>query len=57
MPAQTIKREKVDMLETEYAGAGADVDNPQQPVATLVQAMLAPLLVAWNGSDVGVMVV
>ena len=57
VPAQTIKREKVDVLETEYAGAGADVDNPQQPVATLVQAMIAPLLVAWSGSDVGVMVV
>lgn len=57
VPAQVIKREKVDVLETEYMGAGAVADNPQQPVATLIRGIIAPLLVAWAGQDVGVMVV
>lgn len=57
IPAQAIKREKVDVLETEYVGAAAGVENPLKPVASIVQSMIAPLLVAWGGSDVGVMVV
>lgn len=57
VPAQVIKREKVDVLETEYMGASGGTENPQQPVATLVRNIIAPLLVAWGGQDVGVMVV
>lgn len=57
VPAQTIKREKVDVLETEYVGAGAGVDNPQQPVATLIRGIIAPLLVAWGAGDVAAVVV
>lgn len=57
VPAQVIKREKVDVLETEYMGASGGADNPQQPVATLIRGIIAPLLVAWGGQDVGVMVV
>ena len=55
--AQAIKREKVDVLETEYVGASAGVENPLKPVASIVQSMIAPLLVAWGGQDIGVMVV
>lgn len=57
VPAQVIKREKVDVLETEYMGASGGTENPQQPVATLIRNIIAPLLVAWGGQDVGVMVV
>ena len=57
VPASVIKREKVDVLETEYFGASGGTENPQQPVATLVRNIIAPLLVAWGGQDVGVMVV
>lgn len=58
VPAQSIKREKVDVLETEYNAPSADMTNPMQPVTTLVQSMLAPLLVvSATSSSVGVMVV
>lgn len=57
VPAQVIKREKVDVLETEYMGASGGTENPQQPVATLIRGIIAPLLVAWGANDVGVMVV
>lgn len=57
VPAQVIKREKVDVLETEYMGASGGTENPQQPVATLIRGIIAPLLVAWGGQDVGVMAV
>ena len=57
VPAQLIKREKVDVLETEYFGPGANVENPLQPVATTVRSLLSPLLLSYGGADVGVMVV
>lgn len=57
VPASVIKREKVDVLETEYFGASGGAENPQQPVATLIRNIIAPLLVAWGANDVGVMVV
>jgi hypothetical protein len=57
VPAQAIRREKVDVLETEYAAAPAGVDNPAKPIAETVRAMLSPLLVAWGANDVGVVVV
>ena len=57
VPAQVIKREKVDVLETEYVGASGGTENPLQPVATVVLGLIRPLLVAYGGSSVGVMVV
>ena len=67
VPAQTIKREKVDVLETEYMDMAdhnrqnkhprLHLDNPQQPISTLIRSIIAPLIVAWGANDVGVMVV
>ena len=44
------------MLETEYFGASAGVENPLQPVAAVVQNLIAPLCIAFS-RDVGVLVV
>lgn len=55
VPSTLIKREKVDVLETEYATPTGD--NPTSPVVGLVMSMIAPLLVKWGASDAGVIVV
>ena len=43
VPAQQVKREKVDVLETEYVGAAEGV-NPVRPVVSVVMDMLAPVM-------------
>lgn len=45
--AQTIKREKVGPLETEFAvGNGADAAGSVRPVISTIDEMIAPVLVA-----------
>lgn len=44
VPATQVKREKVDVLETEYAVPAAGV-NPVRPVVSIVMDMLAPVMV------------
>lgn len=44
VPGAQVKREKVDVLETEYMGT-ADGVNPVRPVVSIVMDMLAPVMV------------
>ncbi len=44
VPATQVKREKVDVLDTEYAVPAADI-NPVRPVVSIVMDMLAPVMV------------
>ena len=55
VPTTLIKREKVDVLETEYVAPTGD--NPTSPVLGVVLSIIAPLLVKWGASDAGVLVV
>lgn len=43
VPGAQVKREKVDVLETEYAVPAAGV-NPVRPVVSVVMDMLAPVM-------------
>jgi hypothetical protein len=42
-PAQQVKREKVDVIDVEYAGSTAE--NPNAPVVSAVLQILAPVMV------------
>jgi hypothetical protein len=60
VPASRVKREKVDVIETEYADApasnGLPSANPSRPVVTVVLELLAPVMRA-GGGDIGLLVV
>lgn len=54
-PSGLVKREKVDVLETEYFGASdvAPGANPVRPVISVVMELLAPLLLPdYTGTSV-----
>jgi len=51
VPGQQIKREKVDVLETEYV-APAEGVNPVRPVVSVVMDMLAPVMMLAIGPSI-----
>lgn len=51
VPSQQVKREKVDVLEVEYAvTSNTNGSNPNLPVITIVDKLLAPVMVGCDSS-------